>query len=197
MAHAGIQNRATLVALRLLLGAAEAGFTQNALYYFSTMFPKYSVGWRMGLFTGMYSVAGAFAGLLAYGFLQIDTPKVKGWQCVFLIEGGLTIVIGAVAFFVLPNKLETAWFLTPTERLHATRRMELDLAGTQETANISGGTIKKRDIWDVVKDWKKLVIVFCNMLTVLPVTAFTTFLPLIVQGQYRHGLMKTTGANNN
>lgn len=179
MAHAAIHNRATLIALRLLLGVAEAGFTQNALYYFSTMFPKYSVGWRMGLFTGMYSVAGAFAGLLAYGLLQIDTPQVKGWQCVFLLEGGLTILIGAVALLVLPTKLETAWFLTPTERLHALRRMQLDLAGTQETADISGGNITRRDIWDVARDWKKLLTVFCNMLAVLPVTAFTTFLPLI------------------
>lgn len=160
MAHAGIHNRATLIALRLLLSAAEAGFTQNALYYFSTMFPKYSVGWRMGLFAGMYAVAGALAGLLAYGFLQIDTPKVRGWQYVFLIEGGMTIVVGAIALFVLPKQLETAWFLTPTERLHARRRIELDLAGTQETADISGGAITKRDFLDVAKDWKKLFTIF-------------------------------------
>jgi hypothetical protein len=29
MAHAGIRNRGTLIALRLLLGAAEAGFVQR------------------------------------------------------------------------------------------------------------------------------------------------------------------------
>ncbi|KAJ4413546.1 hypothetical protein N0V82_008484 [Gnomoniopsis sp. IMI 355080] len=191
MAHAGIHNRATLIALRLLLGVAEAGFTQNALYYFSTMFPKYSVGWRMGLFTGMYSVAGAFAGLITYGLLQIDTPQVKGWQYVFLIEGGLTILIGVIALFVLPRRLDTAWFLTPTERLHAMRRMMLDLAGTQETADISGGNITRRDIWDVAKDWKKLLTVFCNMLAVLPVTAFTTFLPLIVSGMGYEGNQAT------
>lgn len=187
MAHAGIRNRSTLIALRLLIGAAEAGFTQNGLYYFSTIFPKYSVGWRMGLFTGMYSVAGAFAGLLAYGLLQINTPTIRGWQAVFLLEGSLTIFVGILTLAILPTKLETAWFLTHAERLHAVRRMEADLAGTQETAAIDGGKMTERDIVDVAKDWKKLGTVVCNILAVLPVTAFTTFLPLIVQGSHGSG----------
>lgn len=184
MGHAGINGPVTLIALRLLLGAAEAGFTQNGLNFMSTIYPKYSVGWRMGLFSGMYSVAGAFAGLLAYGLLHVESPSIHGWQVVFLFEGGLTILMAIITFFVLPTDLSTAWFLTPVERFHAVRRMDLDLLGTQETADINGGQITRRDIIHVAKDWKKLLIVTCNILAVLPVTAFTTFLPLIVEGRF-------------
>jgi MFS family permease len=188
VAHAGVNSSGSLIALRLLIGAAEAGFTQIGMYYMSTLYPKYLVGFRMGMFTGMYSVAGAFAGLLAYGLMKIESPRVHGWQVVFLLEGGVTVLLGIVSFFVLPKNLSSAWFLNAEERRHAVRRMELDLAGTQEEADVNSTTVTRRDIIDVAKDWKKLLTVVCNITTVLPVTAFTTFLPLLVQGMGYSGI---------
>ncbi|KAL1954747.1 hypothetical protein VTO42DRAFT_747 [Malbranchea cinnamomea] len=188
MAHAGIRNSATLIALRLLIGAAEAGFTQLGMYYMSTLYPKTYFGIRAGSFTGMYSVAGAFAGLIAYGLLQINTPSIHGWQVVFLVEGGITVFIGIVSYFLLPKTLATAWFLTPAERQHAVHRMEVDLAGTHEEGDLGSTSVTRRDFLDVARDWKKLVIIVCNITSVLPVTAFTTFLPLIVEGMGYEGI---------
>jgi MFS family permease len=204
MAHAGIKGSGGLIGLRVLIGAAEAGFTQIGMYYMSTLYPKAMFGLRAGLFTGkndssswwfmfccddantravgMYSIAGAFAGLIAYGLLQAKTSHLHGWQVVFLVEGGLTIFIGILSYFVLPGKLANAWFLTEEERLHAVRRMERDLAGTHEVADSNQGMVTRRDMLDVLKDWKKLCTVLCNITAVLPVTAFTTFLPLVVAG---------------
>jgi MFS family permease len=53
MCHAAIKGRGTLIALRLLIGAAEAGFTQIGMYYMSTLYPKYDLALRYGLFAGM------------------------------------------------------------------------------------------------------------------------------------------------
>jgi len=53
MAHAGVKSRGTLIALRLLLGAAEAGFVPTTFYYLSTVYPKYSLGTRLGLFSSV------------------------------------------------------------------------------------------------------------------------------------------------
>lgn len=44
MCHAAIRNSGTLIALRLLIGAAEAGFTQIGNYYMSTVYPKSELG---------------------------------------------------------------------------------------------------------------------------------------------------------
>lgn len=130
----------------------------------------------------MYSIAGAFSGLIAYGLLQIETSHIHGWQAVFLLEGGFTVLLGILTPFVLPRRLGTAWFLTEPERTHALYRMEVDLAGTQEEAEVHGTMVTRRDIVDALTDWKKLGIVLCNVTSVLPVTAFTTFLPLVVKG---------------
>ena len=82
MCHAAIRGSGTLIALRLLIGAAEAGFTQIGMFYLSTLYPKYDVGIRMGMFTGMYSVAGAFAGVLAYLF-PCSNPVSSPAICLF------------------------------------------------------------------------------------------------------------------
>jgi MFS family permease len=191
MCHAAIKGSRTLIALRLLIGAAESGFTQIAMYYMSTLYPKYDAGFRFGVFTGMYSVAGAFAGVLAYGLLRVDSGSLHGWQIVFIFEGAITVFLGIITFFVLPKNLSSAWFLNAEEQAHAIRRMEIDLAGTQEEANINNTSFVKRDFIDVAKDWKKLSIVLCNITAVLPVTAFTTFLPLVVQGMGYRGIDAT------
>jgi len=191
MCHATIRGSGTLIALRVLIGAAEAGFTQIGMFYMSTLYPKYDVGIRVGMFTGMYSVAGAFAGVLAYGLLRVKSDSLHGWQVLFLVEGGITVFLGIISFFLLPRNLSKAWFLTAEERQHAVRRMELDLAGAQEEGDIDSTALVKRDFIDVAKDWKKLLIVLCNITTVLPVTAFTTFMPLIVQGMGYSGITAT------
>jgi MFS family permease len=191
MCHAAIRGSGTLIALRVSIRAAEAGFTQIGMYYLSTLYPKYHVGLRVGLFTGMYSVGGALAGLLAYGLLKISSESIRGWQVVFLFEGAVTVTLGLITILVLPKSLDSAWFLTREERAHAVRQMEVDLAGTQEEADITSTSIARRDFVDVAKDWKKLSIVVCNITAVLPVTAFTTFLPLIVQGMGYSGIKAT------
>jgi MFS family permease len=191
MCHAAIKGRGTLIALRLLIGAAEAGFTQIGMYYMSTLYPKYDLALRYGLFAGMYSVAGAFAGVIAYGLLKIESSVLHGWQIVFILEGAITVFLGIITFLVLPKNLASAWFLSAKERAHAVRRMEIDLAGTQEEGDIGSTSVVKRDFIDVARDWKKLLIVICNITTVLPVTAFTTFLPLIVKGMGYKGITAT------
>ncbi|KAF2401562.1 MFS general substrate transporter [Trichodelitschia bisporula] len=187
VAHAGIRNRGTLIALRLLLGAAESGFTPTSFYYMSTLYPKEYLGFRTGMFTGMYSVAAAFSGLIAFGTLQIDSSRLHGWQVLFVLEGSLTIVFAVVSFLMLPRNTSTAWYLSQREREHAARRMHLDV-GTEEAGSHSSTSLTMGNIVDAVKDWKKLLIVVCNIFVVLPVTAFTTFLPLIVQGMGYKGV---------
>jgi high-affinity Fe2+/Pb2+ permease len=39
---------------------------------------------------------GAFSGLLSFGLFQIES-SLHGWQMLFLIEGGLTVIIAGVA----------------------------------------------------------------------------------------------------
>jgi MFS family permease len=158
----------------------------------STFYPKFSLGFRMGLFSGMYSIAGAFAGLLAYGILHLETSRLQGWQMLFLIEGVLTVFVAILAFTLLPADVTHVWFLTKKERAHAVRRMERDLqtfayTDMQETGSNadhlvytaespladSDHSVVWLDVQDALKDWKKLLIIVCNILSVLVIFQFS------------------------
>lgn len=43
--------------------------------------------------------------------------------------------------------------------------------------------ISMRDTLEVLTDWKKLLTIVFNILATLPVSAFGTFLPLVVKGK--------------
>jgi MFS family permease len=75
----------------------------------STLYPKYSLGLRLGLFAGMYSIAGAFAGLIAYGIFQVRNSSLHNWQLLFIIEGALSVFMAIVTVTILPTQLQTAW----------------------------------------------------------------------------------------
>lgn len=180
IAHMAVRSSSTFYALRLLLGVAEAGFTPTAYYYMSTFYPKFSLGFRMGMFSGMYAVAGAFAGLLAYGLLHLETSALRGWQLLFLVEGVITVGVALVAATILPTDISNAWFLTEVEKAHALRRMERDHQTTSDSGIGEGidsdgdlytakddNKITMRDIKDVFMDWKKLLIIMFNILSVL------------------------------
>lgn len=195
IAHVAIRSSTTFLALRLLLGVAEAGFTPTAFYYMSTFYPKFSLGFRMGLFSGMFSVAGAFAGLLAYGILHLETSILQGWQMLFLFEGVLTIFVAILVLTLLPADVTHVWFLTKKERAHAVYRMERDLQTFADTDTQQFGSqadtivrsplagadhsILWRDVQDVLKDWRKLLIIVFNILTVLVRLSTIPFLPSI------------------
>lgn len=71
--------------------------------------------------------------------------------------------------------------------------MEVDVAASVEydaegRPKQESRGITRRDATDVLKDWKKLLTVVFNILATLPVSAFGTFLPLVVSGMGFSGI---------
>ena len=62
LAHAFVRGKGSLIAVRLMIGAFEAGFYPTAVTYLSTFYGRYDMAVRIGLFYGQYAVAGAFSG---------------------------------------------------------------------------------------------------------------------------------------
>ena len=62
VANAFIRGRSSLIVMRLLIGAFEAGFYPTAVAYLSCFYCRYDLAVRLALFYGQYAVAGAFSG---------------------------------------------------------------------------------------------------------------------------------------
>ncbi|KAF9690641.1 hypothetical protein EKO04_011517 [Ascochyta lentis] len=186
LAHAFIRGRPSLITLRLMVGAFEAGFFPTAVSYLSTFYCRYDLGVRIAIFYGQYAIAGAFSGSIAYGIFQIDSTALHKWQYLFIIEGGLTILLGIAAWFWLPQCPESAWFLSAEDRQFATERILQDNASSMGQ-NYGYDARKRADLsWRGVKetmiDWKLWYCIVFNICASVPSQAFSVFLPLVVQG---------------
>ena len=76
---------------------------------------------------------------------------------------------------------ESAWFLSDVERRFAAKRVDADQYAHGPTTS-AGGRLASRDIIETVKDWKIWLVLACNVCVSVPSTAFSVFLPLVVEG---------------
>src|SRR6478672_1601580 len=104
-------------ALRLLLGAAEAGFFPGVILYLTYWFPQRSRGQVMGLFYFGAPLAFIFGGPLSGLLLEFHgLAGLEGWQWMFMVEGLLASIVGVWAFFYLDDKPADARWLPPAEK---------------------------------------------------------------------------------
>ncbi|KAF2641474.1 MFS general substrate transporter [Massarina eburnea CBS 473.64] len=117
-----------LVAMRVLLGFFEAGLSPGKLFAFkSRYYKRYELQWRLTLFYTASIIAIGFGGLLAFAIGKMDgIAGYGGWRWMFIIEGLVTVVLGAISFFWIPDWPETAKFLNSNERALLIARLSAD-----------------------------------------------------------------------
>lgn len=112
-----VKNYGQTIAMRLLLGFAEAGIFPALVFVISTIYPRRSQGKRVAVMYAASALSGAFGGLIAYGIqLMGDRHGLSAWRWLFIIEGIISMVLGAACWATLPKNAEHAWFLSPEER---------------------------------------------------------------------------------
>ncbi|TBU37694.1 MFS general substrate transporter [Dichomitus squalens] len=173
-----VKNYPQLVAVRLCLGVAEAGFAPGVFIYLSMWYPRHMLQTRLGLFWGGATLAGAFSGLFAFviSFMS-GTAGLLGWSWIFIIEGIITVVVGVIAFFVLVDFPNTARFLTPEERTYVIHRKKVDNSSVGEDEHFA-----LRHVWEAFTDWQVWLISLVNMTVLTAVYGISLFLPSTING---------------
>lgn len=94
--------------------------------------------------------------------------------------------MAVVAWIWLPAGPGTAWFLSSDERTYAAKRIHFDYALYVDHEYAESGTerdrLTMRDVWETIRDWKLWYVLIFNICASVPNTAFSVFLPLVVQG---------------
>ncbi|KFY86086.1 hypothetical protein V500_07884 [Pseudogymnoascus sp. VKM F-4518 (FW-2643)] len=134
-----VNNWTEMVGLRVILGVLEAGFFPGCAYLMSTWFTRFELHKRYSIFYLIGSGASAFAGILAYGLIQMDgVANIKGWRWIFIIEGVVTCAVGLASYFILvdfPDQAKGTWkFLSDAEVDLVIARLEYDRADSSAPA---------------------------------------------------------------
>jgi MFS family permease len=103
--------------LRLLLGAAEAGFFPGSILFLTYWFPAQARGQIMAIFYFGAPLAFMLGGPLSGMLLDLGGRfGVQGWQLMFTVEGLMASLVGVWAFFYLTDRPAMASWMPPDER---------------------------------------------------------------------------------
>jgi len=103
--------------VRLLLGAAEAGFFPGAILFLTYWFPARARGQVMGIFYFGAPLALILGGPLSGMLLDLDGKfGLQGWQLMFLVEGLMACLVGVWALFYLCDRPAKASWMPLDER---------------------------------------------------------------------------------
>ncbi|KZT75148.1 MFS general substrate transporter [Daedalea quercina L-15889] len=169
-------NYGGLVALRVILGLAEAGLYPGIVYYLSCWYKRTELGTRVAFFFTSATIAGAFSGFLAVAIHKMDGIGGKpGWAWVFILEGLFTVCCAVATYFILSDFPDTAKFLSETERVWVIRKLRADMK-----FSASGEKFKVTYVKQALLDWKTWLAMGIYMGFDGPLFAFSLFTPTII-----------------
>ncbi|KAK6226592.1 inner membrane transport protein yfaV [Colletotrichum tabaci] len=178
-----VKNRAGFLAIRLMLGLAEAGYIPGSMYTLSTWYTKRELAKRITIFMFGQFGGNALSPLLATGILKLaGKGGLKGWQWLFLLEGLATLGVALMLIFLLPGSPDTPKPLgspgivrfTTDQREILQKRMHADEPGSRH--GVHGIEIPWALVWKTVKHYKRwphYVSTFCVFSTWSPLTTYT------------------------
>jgi MFS family permease len=175
-AMAFVQGPVSFYALRVLLGAAEAGLFPGVMLYLTYWFGREQRARVNGYFLVAVCLANIVGAPLGGALLELDGwMGWQGWQWMFVLEGLPAVVLAAVVWKLLPNGPTDARWLDrgQAEQLVARLRQE------QEEGVAASGT---HSFAGVLRDRQILLVIAVYFTHQIAVYSLTYFLPSIISG---------------
>jgi ACS family tartrate transporter-like MFS transporter len=116
-ANAFIFDKHSLYAVRLLLGAAEAGFFPGIMLYLVRWFPAKERAAAITLFMIGNPIAIIFGAPISTTLLSLGNMfGIAAWRWLFVLEGLPSVALGIIAIWWLTDRPDEAKWLEPDER---------------------------------------------------------------------------------
>ncbi|KAH8773718.1 MFS general substrate transporter [Diaporthe sp. PMI_573] len=142
-------NFGGLFILRFLLGASEGCMTNGVMVATSMFYNRTEIGQRIGWTIQCQGIATIISGFLAYGVAHSSpTRKPAQWQLLLIVCASLSLIIGAVFWFLFPDSPMEARFLTTDEKVKAVQRIQSNQSG------IETKVWKREQLVEAIKDPK-------------------------------------------
>jgi len=141
--------------MRLLLGAAEAGFFPGVILYLTYWFPAEYRARIVGLFMVAIPVSSFVGSPISAALLETDGwLGLRGWQWMFIVEAVPAVLLGLACLFVLSDRPADARWLGSDERNWLLARLQAERR--------RGKPVRQMSVWQVL--WNKHVLVLSVVL---------------------------------
>ncbi|KAJ5200130.1 Major facilitator superfamily domain general substrate transporter [Penicillium cf. griseofulvum] len=175
-ASAGAQGYRSLLAARVFLGIFEATVGPSLMlissqyYTRSEQAPRFTI-WYMGL-----GAAQIIGGIISFGFQQVNNASLEGWRIMFLVLGLVTVVVGGLTFFFLPDTPMNAPWLSDNEKVALLQHVSENQTGVWST------TLNLKQIWEAVLDIQMWLLVLITILISVSSGVVTTYSSTLIAG---------------
>ena len=123
----GLGNEYSFYLIRVLLGAAEAGFFPGIIFYLTLWFPTEYRARIVGYFMAAIPLSTVIGAPISGALLYLHGGLgLAGWQWLFIVEALPSIILAGVVFFYLTDRPAEAAWLAPDERKWLAERLEFE-----------------------------------------------------------------------
>ncbi|EEB95841.1 hypothetical protein MPER_05129, partial [Moniliophthora perniciosa FA553] len=132
---------------------------------------------RLAAFYLMSITISASSSIMAYGLSTLDGRSgIAGWSWIFFVEGIITIGLGAIGFFLLPDFPDKNKFLSKEQTAVILRRVQEDRGDSlPDEINI-------QKVLHHLSDWTLWVYGIMFACATLPAYMLAYFIPVILGG---------------
>jgi MFS transporter, ACS family, tartrate transporter len=137
-------------AVRLLLGASEAGFFPGVILYLTYWFPRAYRGRIVAVFMVAIPISSFLGSPISAAILNTDGMMgLRGWQWLFVLEAVPAVLLGLAAFFLLPDGPGSARWLTPQQSAWLQERLAAERASVVQG---EAAPARHLSVWQVMRN---------------------------------------------
>ncbi|CAB1255294.1 MFS transporter [Clostridium sp. MT-14] len=171
-------NFVHLVAIRILLGIAEAGFFPGIVYYLSYWFPEKERAKAISFFMLAIPISSVIGSPISTWVMQnVQWMGLSGWRWMFCIEAIPAIVAGVVTIFYLVDDIDKAKWLQSDEKAWLKAELQREIDANKDKMKSEQMSIKDTFKYPII--WQLTFVYFCY---VLGGNVLMLWLPQIVKG---------------
>ncbi|KAK7056443.1 hypothetical protein VNI00_002998 [Paramarasmius palmivorus] len=171
--HAIAPSFGAFFALRFLLGMCESCVAPVLIHIISMFYKKNEQAQRISWFYVMNGLTKIFGGFVAYGVAHYDGRDIAPWRIIYILLGGLAVLVGVCVLIWMPDSPMQARFLTQEERVAAIERIRNDQGG------VANKELKREQVWEALTDIRTWLIVLTTLLTIYLIGTFGSALSCV------------------
>lgn len=176
----------TFILLRVLLGCAESVVTPCFTMITAQYWKQEEQFTRVCIWFGMNGLGQMILSSIAYGvYIHSESYSIKPWKVLFVVTGTITVFVGLLISFWIPDEPTNAVFLSQREKLMVVDRIKSNQQG------FGNHKIKLHQIKEALTDIRTLLYFLFSICSNIPNGGITNFMTILLSQDFQYSSKQT------